>query len=93
MQLLEKVPSSFSSLSDWVDLSKSSLGADRRWTIGVLKSSLEQVIQALGKTPVLCFIDALDECEEDSVRDMVQFFERIGDLIGRKQDMLPNLLL
>jgi hypothetical protein len=30
---------------------------------------------------VVCFIDALDECEEGQIRDMVSFFEHIGELI------------
>ena len=41
---------------------------------------LEQAIQSLGDSSVVCCIDALDECEEEQVRDMIQFFERIGDL-------------
>jgi hypothetical protein len=33
----------------------------------------------LGESAVVCFIDALDECEEQ-IRDMVDFFEKLGDL-------------
>ena len=32
------------------------------------------------KSSVVCFIDALDECEEERVRDMIQFLEHIGEL-------------
>jgi len=28
----------------------------------------------------MCFVDTLDECAEDQVRDMVEFLERLGDL-------------
>jgi hypothetical protein len=28
----------------------------------------------------VCFVDALDECEEKQARDMIQFFEHIGEL-------------
>jgi ABC-type molybdenum transport system ATPase subunit/photorepair protein PhrA len=42
----------------------SSIGIYYRWSVESLKALLEQVIQNLGKTSVVCFIDALDECEE-----------------------------
>jgi hypothetical protein len=29
---------------------------------------------------VVCFINALDKCEEQQIRDIIQFFERIGEL-------------
>ncbi|KAB2568639.1 Ankyrin repeat domain-containing protein 50 [Lasiodiplodia theobromae] len=41
---------------------------------------LEHVIQSLGESPVVCFIDALDECEEAQIRDMISFFELVGEL-------------
>ncbi|KAJ4369531.1 hypothetical protein N0V86_009366 [Didymella sp. IMI 355093] len=79
LQLLERLPalqSVFNSLS----LSTSKLTADHQWSIETLKTLLEQAIQSLGDSPVVCFIDALDECKEEQVRDMIQFFEHIGDL-------------
>ncbi|KAH7550903.1 hypothetical protein BM1_10276 [Bipolaris maydis] len=79
LQLLEHLPALqavFTSLS----LSASKLTADYQWNIETLKTLLEQVIRSLGESSVVCFIDALDECEEKQVRDMIQFFEHIGDL-------------
>ena len=29
---------------------------------------------------MVCFIDALDECEEWQIRDMISFFEHVGEL-------------
>ena len=29
---------------------------------------------------MICFIDALDECDEAQIRDVVHFFEQVGDL-------------
>lgn len=29
---------------------------------------------------MVCLIDALDECDEDEIRDMISFFEYLGDL-------------
>jgi hypothetical protein len=79
LQLLERLPA-LQSVSDSLSLSTSQLTADHQWNIETLKTLLEQAIQSLGDSPVVCFIDALDECEEEQVRDMISFFERIGDL-------------
>lgn len=40
----------------------------------------EQAIQSLRQLSAVCFIDALDECEEKQVREMIQFLEHIADL-------------
>jgi hypothetical protein len=79
LQLLERLPalqSVFSSLG----LSTSSLSTDYQWNVELLKTLVEQAIRALGESSVVCFVDALDECEEEQIRDMIQFFERIGGL-------------
>lgn len=34
----------------------------------------------LEQQPVICFIDALDECDEREVREMVPYFEYLGEL-------------
>jgi hypothetical protein len=79
LQLLECLPALLS-VFDWLGLSTSKFTADRRWNIETLKTLLEQAILSLRDSSVVCFIDALDECEEQQVREMVQFFERIGNL-------------
>jgi hypothetical protein len=79
LQLLEQLPSLQRVFSSF-GLSPSSIEPDRQWGIESLKSLLEQAILNLGQSSVVCFIDALDECKEEQVRDMVQFFERIGEL-------------
>ncbi|CAN9251157.1 unnamed protein product, partial [Alternaria alternata] len=79
LQLLERLPplqSVFGSLS----LSSSSSSADHQWNAESLKTLLEQAMRGLGDSSVVCLIDALDECEEEQVRDMIQFFEHMGDL-------------
>lgn len=45
-----------------------------------LKALLEEVVQELGELPVTCFVDALDECDEGQIRDMISFFEEIGEM-------------
>jgi ankyrin repeat protein len=79
LQLLEKLPA----LQDVFDLfgpSTISLKSGHMWSIESLKSLIEKTIRALGKSSLVCIVDALDECEEDEVRDMIQFFEHIGNL-------------
>lgn len=46
-------------------------------TVELLKDLFGQAIQLV---EVVCFIDALDECDEDQIRDSVPFFEHIGEL-------------
>jgi ankyrin repeat protein len=79
LQLLERLPA-LQSVFDSLRLSTSSFRADHQWNPESLKTLLEQAIRSLGDSSVVCLIDALDECEEEQVRDMIQFFEHIGDL-------------
>jgi hypothetical protein len=79
LQLLERLPA-LQSVFDSLSLSTSKLTTDHQWNAESLKTLLEQAIRALGNSSVVCLIDALDECEEEQVRDMIQFFEHIGDL-------------
>jgi ankyrin repeat protein len=81
LQLLEGFPalqSVFNSLGHIA----SSISTKHQWSVESLQTLLEQSIQKLGESSVVCFIDALDECEEQQVREMIQFFERIGQLIA-----------
>lgn len=51
------------------------------WQLQMLKEVLEEtlaLLQAQGKQ-LYCYVDALDECPEDDVQDMVSYFE---DLVG-----------
>jgi hypothetical protein len=79
LQLLGRLPA-LQGVFDSLSLSASKFTTDHQWNIETLKTLLEQAIRSLGDSSVVCFIDALDECEEEQVRDMIQFFEHIGDL-------------
>jgi hypothetical protein len=50
------------------------------WSIESLKDLFEQAMRLLGQFSVGCFIDALDECAEGQIRDMVTFFQHLGEL-------------
>ncbi|RYP69743.1 hypothetical protein DL769_005194 [Monosporascus sp. CRB-8-3] len=52
--------------------------AGHHWTIESLKFLFEEAIQGLGDTSVVCLIDALDECENAQIRDLVSFFSDLS---------------
>lgn len=77
-QLVKKLPhlqSVFNSL-EWTVHN----GTMPRWQIPLLKSLFKQAVQDLNQSSVICFIDALDEGDDEQVRDMVSFFEELGDM-------------
>ena len=79
LQLLNKLPP-LQYVSDSLSLSTSSIGTNHQWTVEPLKTLLRKAIERLGASSVVCFIDALDECEERQIRDMISFFEQVGEL-------------
>lgn len=74
-QLLSKVPRL------QVVLDGSNLGNDAISNTETLQSLFRLAIEKLDDRPLICFVDALDECEdsEDQVREMVNFFEDLGE--------------
>jgi ankyrin repeat protein len=79
LQLLERIPE-LRCVFDSLGSTAMSSSGSHQWSIETLKELFEQAIQLLGKRPLICFIDALDECEERQIRDMVAFFEQLGEL-------------
>ncbi|KAI0410495.1 hypothetical protein F5X98DRAFT_368766 [Xylaria grammica] len=77
LQLLEKLPD----LQEVLD-PPSRFGQghndDGSWEIDVLQSLFSAAMAKLGRRQVMCFVDALDECGESQVRDMVEYFEQLG---------------
>ena len=76
-QLLEKVPRLHFVL-DSLEPMPENLGDYRLWDLQLIKELFRQAVEELGHQLLTCFIDALDESEEDQIRDMVAFFENIG---------------
>ncbi|WAO96059.1 Hypothetical protein NCS54_01372000 [Fusarium falciforme] len=78
LQLLERLPelqAVFDSLgfASWNS-------APQQWNVESLKELFEQAVLGLEKSTLVCFIDALDECDEPQIRDMISFFEHVGKL-------------
>ncbi|OAG19925.1 hypothetical protein CC77DRAFT_1009615 [Alternaria alternata] len=79
LQLLEKVPKLQCTLDSLSLLSLTDI-KDYQWTRYSLEDQLQQAVLSLEETPMICFIDALDECEQWQVRSMLSFFEHLGEL-------------
>ncbi|KAF4946805.1 hypothetical protein FSARC_14115 [Fusarium sarcochroum] len=54
-------------------------GDKSSWTIPQLQKVLQHAIGELGKCRLWVFVDALDECDEDEIWAMVNFFESLGE--------------
>lgn len=48
-------------------------------SLTVLKELFRSAVSKLGQRLFTCFVDALDECDEQQVMDMVQYFEELGE--------------
>ncbi|KAF4806501.1 Vegetative incompatibility protein HET-E-1 [Colletotrichum siamense] len=81
-QLIESFPQR-ETILDFPALKTPSNGT-REWTIESLKDLFEEAVLNLENLSVACFIDALDECDENEIRDMVSFFEHLAEATTRK---------
>lgn len=82
LQLLEKMPD----LQEVLDLHSCYSVRDNdgtRWQIDVLQRLFSAAIAKLGQRRVMCFIDALDECSESQIQEMVSLLESFVSLLGR----------
>ncbi|KAI9652811.1 MAG: hypothetical protein M1821_007809, partial [Bathelium mastoideum] len=51
-----------------------------QWGVNRVKELFERAVERFGQRHLVCFIDALDECDEDEVREMLEFFERLAQI-------------
>ncbi|GAD92027.1 Pfs, NACHT and ankyrin domain protein [Paecilomyces variotii No. 5] len=78
-QLLGRLPD-LQDIFDSLQLMHLMTADSHQWDVGTLQRLFKSAIEKLGQRPLICFIDALDECEEDQVRDMITFFEELGEI-------------
>ncbi|GAP90717.1 putative vegetative incompatibility protein HET-E-1 [Rosellinia necatrix] len=52
------------------------------WGVETLKEALSSMLTQIGHRKMYCFVDALDECPEDEIRDMIHFFEDVGEQVA-----------
>lgn len=79
-QLLTQIPR----LHVVLNQSKIPSGLLQGWPLNSLREMLSEAIFLLGGDRLTCFIDALDECPEDDIRDMIDFFEELGESATEK---------
>ncbi|KAK3681682.1 hypothetical protein B0T22DRAFT_433996 [Podospora appendiculata] len=91
LQLLERLPRLQKVFEDLGFASWNTKG-NYNWSIESLKDLFEQSILFLEESPVTCFIDALDECDEIQIRDMVTFLQHLGELAVSKGIQFQVLL-
>ncbi|KAJ9294617.1 hypothetical protein DTO217A2_9161 [Paecilomyces variotii] len=78
-QLLHKIPD-LQVVFDALNLVQPITIESHKWGLENTQSLLNDAIERLGQRSLVCFVDALDECEEDQVRDMISFFEQLGEV-------------
>ncbi|KAJ1323667.1 ankyrin repeat domain-containing protein 50 [Microdochium nivale] len=59
-------------------------GTQTRPSLNWLKDMLGEAVMNLGATELICFIDALDECDEHDAREMVLYFEDLTEAASGK---------
>jgi ankyrin repeat protein len=79
-QLLQQIPE-LQSIFDSDTISPWMCTPQFQWSVEVLKELFELAIRSLGQHSVICFIDAIDECNENHVQDMVSYFEDLDNLV------------
>jgi ankyrin repeat protein len=85
LQLLEGYPDLQAVLDDPDINSQSQNGCP---SLDVLKHLFRSAVSALGQRSFTCFVDALDECDEQQVVDMVQYFEELAEQCTNKGVLL-----
>ncbi|RYP80768.1 hypothetical protein DL770_006088 [Monosporascus sp. CRB-9-2] len=77
LQLLENLPD-LQKVLDTSDLALRHQRSLPTWETDILCALFADAIGQLGQQSLTCFIDALDECDEDQVRAMIEDFEKLG---------------
>jgi ankyrin repeat protein len=83
LQLIEKSPRLLR-VFDSLSLSTAYISTEYNWSIEALETLLEHALKMLEK-PTVCYIDALDECDERQIREMIAFFERMGEFVASSE--------
>ena len=87
-QLLEAEPTLYNkSISIFRSKAQLHQQGDWQWRQSELKEYLNSVVQQPPPRPLLLLVDALDECDESEVRDVVAFLESLS--ITASQNGIP----
>ncbi|PVH92359.1 ankyrin [Periconia macrospinosa] len=84
IQLLEKAPETWSIFNEYGERGVETI-RDMGWQDETLRELFTLALQELEDRRVVCYVDALDECPEEDVREMIAFFEELGELEKRAE--------
>lgn len=72
-QLLEAMPGLAPAMGQCGERSRNA-----SWPLAEMEDMLIKAVQALDSNAVTCYIDALDECDDEEARKMIEHFETLG---------------
>ncbi|KAK4205113.1 hypothetical protein QBC40DRAFT_261106 [Triangularia verruculosa] len=78
LQLLEKAPDIIRVLDNFREFIYTALREDNVWSVESLRAIFEEALQGLQDMAVVCYIDALDECDASQIGLMLSSFEDLG---------------
>jgi ankyrin repeat protein len=79
--LLHQVYKAFPDRLPEIPPSDSAGSKGRVWQLEILQHMLREALLNFGHTAqFICYIDALDECNEDAIRLAIEYFEELGEL-------------
>lgn len=80
-QLMTKIPR----LQHHLGVAGNSTSHHQTWSLESLKSVFAEAVMHLEQDRLTCLIDALDECPEVEIREMIEFFEELGESAAKKR--------
>jgi hypothetical protein len=84
--LLHPIVDSISLLENMVDPELRPILKDQGWPIELLKDLFREAVRRYRyEDSLTCCVDALDECDEDEIRNMIQLFEDLGEMAMSEQ--------
>jgi hypothetical protein len=67
------------------ELLRASEPQPQAWSVESLKAMFTQTVMNLDQDRLTCLIDALNECPEAEIRDLIDFFEELGEAVTDKK--------
>lgn len=80
-QLLTQIPR----LQHHLRTARNGTPRPQNWSLESLKSIFAEAVMHLEQDRLTCLIDALDECPEAEIREMIGFFEELGESAADKR--------
>jgi hypothetical protein len=83
--LLHQILTKFPRLQELLRSSLGTKSLPQAWSIESLKAMFTKAVINLDQDRLTCLIDALDECPEAEIRDLIDFFEELGEAVTDKK--------